>query len=81
MGTATIRQRPPQKRPSHVEGTLSDPGLCARCLHARAITSGKGSTFWLCGKSAEDSRFPKYPRLPVLRCAGFAPAPDGRAGP
>ena len=46
-------------------------GLCARCVHARVVTSGKGSTFLLCGKSATDPRFAKYPRLPVLRCAGF----------
>jgi hypothetical protein len=52
-----------------MEATIA--GLCAECLHARQITSGKGSTFWLCGRSAEDPRFPKYPRLPVLRCPGF----------
>jgi hypothetical protein len=41
------------------------------------VTSGRGSTFWLCGLSASDARFPKYPRLPVVACAGFAPDPDG----
>lgn len=30
----------------------------------------------MCGLSAEDPRFPKYPRLPVLACAGFAVPPD-----
>ena len=35
------------------------------------VTSGKGSTFLLCGKSAIDPSFAKYPRLPVLRCGGF----------
>jgi hypothetical protein len=34
--------------------------------------SGRGSTFWLCGLSATDPRFAKYPRLPVARCAGFS---------
>jgi hypothetical protein len=48
-------------------------GLCARCRHARPITSGKGSTFLLCGLAAEEPRFPRYPRLPVLACAGFVP--------
>jgi hypothetical protein len=51
-------------------------GLCAGCVHARVVTSGKGSSFWLCGRSATDARFARYPRLPVEQCAGFAPAPD-----
>jgi hypothetical protein len=46
-------------------------GLCQECRHARRIVSGKGSGFWLCGRSAEDPRFVKYPRLPVERCPGF----------
>jgi hypothetical protein len=50
-------------------------GLCAGCLHARRIESGKGSTFWMCGLHASDARFPKYPRLPVLVCSGFKPDP------
>jgi hypothetical protein len=45
-------------------------GMCAVCAHARPITSDRGSTFWLCGLAATDARFPKYPRLPVVRCAG-----------
>jgi hypothetical protein len=52
-----------------MDGTLA--GLCADCVHARPITSARGSTFWLCGRSADDPRFAKYPRLPVLRCSGF----------
>jgi hypothetical protein len=61
-----------------VEGALSERvGLCAACVHARRVTSGRGSTFWLCGRSATDPRYPKYPPLPVLRCAGHEPgAPD-----
>ena len=47
-------------------------GLCATCRHARDITSARGSRFVLCGLSATDPRFPKYPRLPVLSCAGYA---------
>lgn len=46
-------------------------GLCASCVSARAIRSGKGSTFWFCRKSETDPRFPKYPSLPVLRCSGY----------
>jgi len=35
--------------------------------------SARGSTFWLCAKAESDPHFPKYPRLPVLGCAGYAP--------
>jgi hypothetical protein len=34
----------------------------------------KGSRFTLCERSVrEPARFPKYPRLPVLACAGYEP--------
>jgi hypothetical protein len=46
-------------------------GLCARCTHARTVESSTGSAFTLCRLSASDQRFPRYPRLPVLTCAGF----------
>jgi len=46
-------------------------GLCSSCLHAQRIESSKGSVFLLCELSKTDSRFPKYPRLPVLSCAGY----------
>ena len=60
------------------EGTL---GLCAGCAHARPVVSGRGSTFWRCGLSATDPRFPRYPRLPVLRCEGFTRGPGGEGEP
>jgi len=46
-------------------------GLCERCIHARRIPSSRGSIFYLCGLSEVDRGFPRYPRLPVLRCPGF----------
>jgi hypothetical protein len=46
-------------------------GLCADCVHARRIESDRGATFLLCGLSATNPAFPKYPALPVLRCAGY----------
>jgi hypothetical protein len=49
-------------------------GLCAICLHARIVESGRGSRFYLCQRSQTDPRFKKYPALPVLRCAGFEDA-------
>jgi hypothetical protein len=48
-----------------------NPGLCADCVHARFITSEKGSTFLQCQLAFRDARFPKYPRLPVLSCSGY----------
>jgi GrpB-like predicted nucleotidyltransferase (UPF0157 family) len=47
-------------------------GLCANCLHARRIESARGSVFFLCELSLTDPRFPKYPRLPVISCSGYA---------
>lgn len=46
-------------------------GLCATCKNVRRMTSDRGSRFYLCELSKTDSRFPKYPRLPVLSCAGY----------
>jgi hypothetical protein len=51
--------------------TQEGAGLCADCIHARTVESIRGSVFFLCELSRTDSRFPKYPRLPVLTCAGF----------
>ena len=47
-------------------------GLCFTCRHARVVDS-RTSRYWMCELSAADPRFPKYPRLPVLACDGFAP--------
>ncbi len=52
---------------------MTTVGLCAACVHARTITNRRGSTFWHCGLSRTDPAFPRYPRLPVLRCPGFRP--------
>jgi len=54
-------------------------GLCASCRHARIITSARGSEFVLCEKSRTDPRFARYPRLPVLMCDGYLPAPAADA--
>ncbi len=51
-------------------------GLCATCTHARRITTDRGSTFVQCALSATDPDFPKYPRLPVVACRGYAPADE-----
>jgi hypothetical protein len=46
-------------------------GLCDTCRHQQVVTTRRGSRFSLCRRSKTDPAYPKYPRLPVLRCAGF----------
>ena len=48
-----------------------NPGLCATCAWARQVVSSRDAVFWRCARSEVDPRFPKYPRLPVLACAGW----------
>lgn len=48
-------------------------GLCAACDHLRLLAS-KTSVFVRCALAEEDPRFPRYPPLPVLACAGYRPA-------
>ena len=45
-------------------------GLCATCLHLR-VQASKTSVFVRCGLAEVDSRFPKYPPLPVVVCGGY----------
>lgn len=49
------------------------PGLCERCAHVHVVVSGRGSKFYRCLEHDRDPAWPKYPPLPVLRCARFAP--------
>jgi hypothetical protein len=49
----------------------TNPGLCAKCAHVKVVSSARGSAFYLCERAKSDPRYAKYPRLPVLRCAGF----------
>lgn len=51
-----------------------DAGLCASCARARDVDSSRGSVFLLCQLSLTDARFPRYPPLPVLACAGYVRA-------
>jgi len=68
--------------PGQTPGSVAGPvGLCAGCSQARAVVSDRGSAFWRCDLSVSDPRFPKYPRLPVLRCAGFARGLGGEGEP
>jgi hypothetical protein len=46
-------------------------GLCDSCAHQRVIRNTRGSSFSLCERSRFDPGYPKYPRLPVVECAGW----------
>jgi hypothetical protein len=48
-------------------------GLCDSCRHQQLVHTTRGSTFSLCRRSKTEPAYPKYPRLPVLRCAGHEP--------
>ena len=45
--------------------------LCPKCSSVRKIENKRGSVFFMCGRSKEDNRFPKYPPQPVVACPGF----------
>lgn len=47
-------------------------GLCETCKNVRVVENRKGSRFYLCELSTVDPAFPRYPRLPVLRCRGYS---------
>jgi hypothetical protein len=49
----------------------STVGLCATCVNMKIIRSDRGSVFYQCLLSNKNPEFAKYPRLPVLRCAGW----------
>jgi hypothetical protein len=46
-------------------------GLCDSCAHQRVVRTTRGSSFSLCELSRTDPAFPRYPRLPVIRCRGY----------
>ena len=48
-------------------------GLCDACIHQQVVPNTRGSVFSRCRRSREDRGYPRYPRVPVLRCRGFEP--------
>ncbi|HTW43452.1 MAG TPA: hypothetical protein VMD79_14180 [Solirubrobacteraceae bacterium] len=66
------------ERPQTPRGPAPRAGLCDSCAHQRVVRNTRGSSFSLCERSREDPAFVRYPRLPVLECAGYERAP--RAG-
>jgi hypothetical protein len=69
-----VSSSPPEGSPN-LPGAISSvdtpKGLCDSCVFRRVIRSDRGSVFYMCEKSFTDPSFPKYPRLPVLQCAGY----------
>lgn len=55
------------------ERQLVPVGLCTACRYAREVVSTRGSRFVLCERSQTDPAYPRYPRLPVVVCAGYDP--------
>jgi hypothetical protein len=65
---------------AQVAGTTNErrpAGLCTDCQYARRVESARRSAFVLCQRSTFDPTFPKYPRLPVIRCSGYIPSQTG----
>jgi hypothetical protein len=55
-------------------------GLCDTCVHQRLVHTTRGSEFSLCERSRTDPAYPRYPRLPVTRCAGHEPREGASPG-
>jgi hypothetical protein len=55
--------------------THVSPGLCGTCAHCHRVETKRGSVFYRCDAPG----LPKYPPLPVLRCASHEPAPPRAA--
>jgi hypothetical protein len=70
MVAALKTWNPVNRRPAH-----SGAGLCDSCRHQRLVPNTRGSVFSLCERSREDPDYPRYPPIPVLRCAGFEAEP------
>jgi hypothetical protein len=54
----------------------SHAGLCRACLHVRLVRTSRESTFYLCRRSEKDPAYARYPRLPMILCAGFEQNPE-----
>jgi hypothetical protein len=65
----------PERDDAETARAADRAGLCASCRWADVVTSSRGSTFYLCTRSANDPSFPRYPALPVLACRGYTPQP------
>jgi hypothetical protein len=66
---------------AHAERTTTTPAsLCYSCIHQQLVRNTRGSVFSLCRRSRDEpERFPRYPRLPVLKCPGYERESDSPA--
>jgi hypothetical protein len=56
-----------------VSGAPIRAGLCDSCAFQRIVPNTRGSRFSMCERAkTEPERYPKYPRLPVIACAGHS---------
>lgn len=46
-------------------------GLCAGCRHVKALQTKIGAAIYQCKLAAKDSRYRKFPMLPMVACVGF----------
>jgi len=53
--------------------TEPEVGLCASCRWVRIVKNRRGSSFYRCLRADDDSRFVRYPPLPMLACPGYEP--------
>ena len=67
---------------AHDERESIGAGLCDTCAHQRIVRTTRGTAYSLCERSrTEPERYPRYPRIPVVRCAGHEPiSRNGEAG-
>jgi hypothetical protein len=59
-------------------GLGAEPGLCATCQYAKLNETRRGTAYLRCTRAAWDASLPRYPRLPVLECPGYAAAVPAR---
>ena len=76
QGCLTMRYSAGVSESSQARKERSRVGLCFDCQYTQPIESARGSTFYRCARSDTDPNFPKYPRLPVLQCPGYARKPE-----
>lgn len=46
-------------------------GLCVDCMHAKELKTKNDYPIYMCTLAEKDSRFLKYPRLPMRECSGY----------
>jgi hypothetical protein len=62
---------------SGAERPSPEAGLCNTCRHQQVVRNTRGSVFSLCRRSRDEpERFPRYPRVPVMRCVGYEPVDE-----